>query len=211
MICSLGGDCIAASQLRNRNLRPYSLPFDWCFSDGESAILRFAEQLSVGFRDFALRENMKPIPNLKFAYKDVRTGYNFMHHFHAPRVAPGEYARFRETLDRRMTRLFAEIERSRTILFLLSRTYRINEACVREVEKVCRRRWPEKEFYFILATYNSSPASIAYEDHLTAVRISRDRNDYDLKEKVFEWSFLDNVHFTQRASAHFKESGWTEQ
>ena len=38
MICSLGGDCIAASQQKLRGLRPYSLPFDWCFSDGAEAI-----------------------------------------------------------------------------------------------------------------------------------------------------------------------------
>lgn len=201
MICSLGGDCIAASQQRNRGLRPFSLPFDWCFSDGAEAIRNFAVQLERGFDGFALRENLRPIAGIRFGYKDVATGYNFMHHFHAPLETPGEYERFRETHLRRLRRFHDEIERSDSVLFLLSRTFRLDDSCVRAVADVCRRKWPAKRFRFVLATYNSSPASMTRDGDLDVIRIPRDRNGYDISEKVFEWSFLDNVRFTEKARA----------
>jgi len=193
MICSIGGDCIAASQQKLRGLRPYALPFDWCFSDGAEAVRNFACQLECGFSGFALRPNLVPIPGVKFGYKDRATGYNFMHHFHAPLDTAGEYERFREVLTRRINRLYSEIERSETILFLLSRTFKMEEGCLDAVEDVCRRKWPQKKFFFAMATYNSLPSGVWTTDSRIVVRIPRDRNAYDMKEKVFEWSFLDNV------------------
>lgn len=193
MVCSIGGDCIAASQQKLRGLRPYALPFDWCFSDGAEAVRNFASQLECGFSGFALRPNLMPIPGVKFGYKDRATGYNFMHHFHAPLEAAGEYERFREVLMRRIDRLYAEIERSDTILFLLSRTFKMEEGCLDAVEDVCKRKWPKKRFFFAMATYNSLPSGVWATSSRIVVRIPRDRNAYDMKEKVFEWSFLDNV------------------
>lgn len=193
MICSIGGDCIAASQQKLRGLRPYALPFDWCFSDGAEAVRNFAGQLECGFSGFALRPNLMSIPGVKFGYKDRATGYNFMHHFHAPLETAGEYERFREVLTRRINRLYSEIERSETVLFLLSRTFKMEEGCLDAVEDVCRRKWPQKKFFFAMATYNSLPSGVWTTGSRIVVRIPRDRNAYDMKEKVFEWSFLDNV------------------
>ena len=196
MICSIGGDCIAASQQKLRGLRPYALPFDWCFSDGAEAVRNFAHQLDCRFTGFALRENLVPIPGVRLGYKDRATGDNFMHHFHAPLEEKGEYERFREVLARRINRLYSEIERSGTVLFLLSRTFKLDENCLDAVEEVCRRKWPEKRFFFILATYNSQPSGVWASGNRFVVRIPRDRNSYDIREKVFEWSFLDNVSLT---------------
>lgn len=205
MIFSVGGDCVAAAQQRNRGLRPYSLPFDWCFSDGEASLARFAEMLDDDFRDFALLDNLRPIPDTRFGYVDVRSGYRFIHHFKVPVEVPGEYRRFREILDRRIRRFFDEIERSTTVLCLLSRTWKLKGDCLEPLARVLKRRWPDKTFHFAMVTYNSRPASIERTGNLLTIRIPRDRTDYDMKEKVFEWSFLDSVTFSRSSLMHFKE------
>ena len=193
MICSLGGDCIAASQQKLRGLRPYALPFDWCFADGETAVVNLARQLRCRFAGMALKENLRPIQGIKNGYKDIATGYNFIHHFKSAIEEPGEYERFREVFDRRVNRLVEGIERSSEILFIVSRVYRLHTGCLREFGKVCHELWPGKRFHFILATYNSNESVVQHDGEMMVVRIARDRTSYDVKEKVFEWSFLDNV------------------
>lgn len=203
MVFSVGGDCIAAAQQKNRGLRPYSLPFDWCYSDGEEALANFAKMFENDFADFALQENMRPIPNLRFAYKDLRSGYNFMHHFKSPIESGDEYLRFYEILQRRIRRFFSEIEASRTVLCLLSRTWKLKDTCLDPLRRVLEGKWPEKQFFFAIVTYNSTPPLIEWRDNVLFVRIPRNRTSYDMKERVFEWSFLDNVHFSQVASTRF--------
>lgn len=194
MICSIGGDCIAASQQKIRGLRRYSLPFDWCFCDGEPAIRNFARQLESDFAGFAKKSNMKPIPGLTNAYKDIATGYNFMHHFQNPIETPGEYERFNEVFQRRVKRLLSEFERAKSVLFIVSKSWRIDVGCLEELSSAFGRRWPGKQCHIIAATYNSVPSAITRRGNVVVVRIARDRNTYDMTEKMFEWSFLDNVN-----------------
>ena len=210
MIFSVGGDCIAAFQQRNRNLRPYSLPFDWCFSDGEAALANFASMLDNGFRDFALLENMQAIPGIKFGYKDVKSGYSFIHHFKASIETPGEYSRFDGVLRRRIGRFYAEIERSQSILCLLSRTWMLKDSCLDPLRNVMRKKWPGKKFHYVIVTYNSTPPQVETYGDVSIVRIPRDRTAYDMKERAFEWSFLDNVRFSEDATAHFKAM-WAQE
>lgn len=205
MIFSVGGDCIAAFQQKSRNLRPYSLPFDWCFADGEGALSNFASMCDTGFRDFALKENMQEIPGTRFGYKDVKSGYNFIHHFKASIETPGEYSRFNEILRRRISRFYAEVERAQSILCLLSRTWKLRDSCLDPLRQVFRKRWPGKKMHYAIVTYNSSPPQIEVRDNVSIVRIPRDRTAYDMKERVFEWSFLDNVHFSGSAISHFED------
>ena len=199
LICSLGGDCIAASQQKVRGLRPFSLPFDWCMSDGAAAIEKLAEQFAVGFSGFARRENLEPIPGSHFGYKDTKTGFSFIHHFKDKIEQEGEFERFDEILQRRISRLHRAIESSGTVLFLLSRTWKVDERCLRAVSNSCIKKWPGKKFQFVLVTYNSQPATIYHNDMYGVIRIPRDRTGYDLREKVFEWSFLDEIRYSAEA------------
>ena len=203
MIFSVGEDCIAVFQQRNRN----SLSFDWCFSDGEAALASFASMLDNGFQDFALWENMQAIPAVRFGYKDVKSGYSFIHHFKASIETPGEYSRFDEVLRRRIGRFYAEIERSRSILCLLSRTWKLKDSCLDPLRNMLKKRWPGKNFHYAIVTYNSTPPQVETNGDVSIVRIPRDRTAYDMKERVFEWSFLDNVRFSEDAAARFKAMG----
>ena len=205
MIFSVGGDCIAAAQQKNRNLRPYALPFDWCFSDGEVALSNFASMFDNGFQDFARKENLQAIPGVRFGYKDAKSRYSFIHHFKAPIDTPGEYERFNEIFRRRIKRFYSEIERSPTILCLVSRTWKLKDSCLDPLMQVFKKRWPDKKVHYAIVTYNSIPPQISLNGNVLVVRIPRDRTAYDMKERVFEWSFLDNVRFSENSVNYFKK------
>lgn len=199
LIVSLGGDCIAASQIKVRGLRPFSLPFDWCSSDGASAIEKLAEQFATGFSGFAREENLEVIPGVRFGYKDTMTGYSFIHYFKAELSQPGEFKRFDTVLQRRLARLRKAIELSDSVLFLVSRTWKIDEKCLVAMDEDCERIWPGKTFRYVLLTYNSQPAEACHSEKFGVIRLPRDRTWYDLHEKVFEWSFLDGIRYSDSA------------
>ena len=143
---------------------------------------------------------MEPIPNVRFGYKDKLTGFSFIHHFKAEITKPGEFERFDEVLQRRLTRLRKAIEMSKSVLFLVSRTWKIDEKCLRTMDSVCSRLWPEKKFQYVLVTYNSRPAEAHHDAKFGVIRLPRDRTWYDLHEKVFEWSFLDGIRYDEVAT-----------
>ena len=152
--------------------------------------------MKVDFADIALKENLVSVPEIKLAYKDMKMRYTLMHHFKAPLeglIGAVEYARFRKTFDRRRERLLTKIDQSESVLFLVSRTWELNRNCILKFEEACKQRWSNKKFYFALVTYNSKNSTYQIDGNTLIVRIARDRNRYDLHEKVFEWSFLDNV------------------
>lgn len=59
LICSLGGNCMAASQIRQRGLRVASLPFDWTFIVNDKPLYKLAEGFKNKFKDFLLKENLQ--------------------------------------------------------------------------------------------------------------------------------------------------------
>ena len=180
-------------------MRPFSLPFDWCSSDGAPAIEKLAHQFEVGFSGFAKKENMEPIPNVRFGYKDKLMGFSFIHHFKAEIAQPGEFERFDTVLQRRLARLRKAIEMSNSVLFLVSRTWKVDEKCLRTMDAVCSKLWPGKKFQYVFLTYNSQPAEVRHDAKFGVIRLPRDRTGYDLREKVFEWSFLDAIRYGEDA------------
>lgn len=199
LICSLGGDCIAAAQIKVRGLRPFSLPFDWCSSNGAPAIENLAHQFEQGFTGFARRENMEPLPGIRFGYRDKFTGFGFIHHFKSEISQPGEFERFDAVLQRRLRRLRTAIESSSSVLFLVSRIFEIEEKCLWKMDEVCSRLWPQKKFQYALLTYNSRSAEVRHTEKFAVIRLLRDRTSYDMHEKVFEWSFLDGIQYSESA------------
>lgn len=58
MVFSLGGNCSAAVQLRERNMRFFSLPFDWVYLEETKAVEFLAEDFSNRFKNLAQKENL---------------------------------------------------------------------------------------------------------------------------------------------------------
>ena len=89
LICSLGGNCSAAHNLKIRGLRNFSLPFDWCYIKNEKPIEYLTEGFENGFKNFLLKKNLEELKGNEYneahiscaQYKDSYTGYYFVNHF----------------------------------------------------------------------------------------------------------------------------------
>ena len=134
LICSLGGNCSAAHNLRYRNMRYFSLPFDWCFMVNEMPIEKLTECLKENtLFKIAQKENLIPLNEEEekfvalhssaFNYKDTFSEYYFVNHFRK-KISEGGYEDFRKKFEKRLSRFQEYIEKSNSILFIL--TTRIN-------------------------------------------------------------------------------------
>ena len=121
MIASLGGNCSAAHNLRFRNLRTVSLPFDWLYIVDERPIYWFAEYIGNNLSGFCLKENLIEIspdspewssshPD-RIQYIDSGTGYRFVNHFNKRITDDEEYQRVYGALMRRVTRFIEKLSR----------------------------------------------------------------------------------------------------
>ncbi len=135
-VCSLGGNCMAASQLRQRGLRTFSLPFDWLYIKDEQTLYKLAECFKNNFKTFMLKENMRPVSQQEFPnnghpdrifYQDMMSGYYFLNHFDKELDVDNEYEKVSKKIKRRIERLNRLIKKSNRILFLLSSTFEISE------------------------------------------------------------------------------------
>ena len=62
LICSLGGSCAAAHNLRIRGLRNAAYPFDWTYFTSDEAIYQLAEGFKNKFEKYMLKENLVELP-----------------------------------------------------------------------------------------------------------------------------------------------------
>ena len=130
IIVSLGGSCSAASQLKHRGRRPYSLPLDWSLMQDEQPIRSLPSLFRTKFADFCLPENMEEFETpgdeygvRKYHLLDRLTGYRMIHHFTA---LPSDRRRFEEqrgVLLRRVDRLYGRMASAKSALFVLNTVF----------------------------------------------------------------------------------------
>lgn len=61
LIVSLGGNCAAALQLKRRNLRLFSFPFDYLAMQDGRGVNYLAEGFLTDFSNFMLKNNLKEL------------------------------------------------------------------------------------------------------------------------------------------------------
>lgn len=206
-IVSLGGFCGASIQLRARGLRPYSLPFDWLFMEDEQSIKWLTSEVGNDFRSFCLRENLVAIDRADvggmapFKYKDVLSGYGFVHHFRKDKEAGG-YEEAKIVMDRRMRRFFSIFTPGKSVLLILSTLFEFDYGLAEDLLRAFRVRFPDTmidlhviqlgcAFDNTLTLAERVPDSLPF----TGCRVAR-MQDYDLHYTSSEWSFLDGLALT---------------
>jgi hypothetical protein len=214
VIISLGGNCGAASQLRMRGLRPVSLPFDWTYMDSSETIEWLPRGFSSRFSDFCLKDNLVPIEQegvsglAPYKYRDIVSGYNFIHHFWESAETDAGYQATYNVLRRRTDRMLNLISQSSSVLFILATnfTYDPNIA-VRFLEDV-RHIYPDKKIDMHVlqhcATFSSSCIlAEKWSDDMpfTGGRYARRMYTYDLSRTDTEWEFLDTITLTNSKRA----------
>lgn len=205
-VVSLGGNCGAASQLRMRGLRTCSFPFDWTYMDGPETINWLESGFGNGFSDFCLRENLRPIERdgvsglAPFKYKDLASGYNFIHHFWKNAATDAGYHATYDVLRRRADRLLACVGKSRSLLFVLATNFEYDPALAVRLMESLRSANPGKTIDFHVlqhcATFDN-PLVIAekWPDDMpfTGGRYARRIFTYDFSRTDAEWDFLDRI------------------
>lgn len=204
LICSLGGNCMVANALRYRNLRTFSLPFDWCFIMDEKPIYILAECLKNNTLDYiAQKKNLLPLTKEEektvqqhqktVHYKDSYSGYYFVNHFHKP-LSKGGYEDFRPTFEKRLKRLTDYLEKSNDVLFLLGTSFDFDKNALLVLQETLKTKYPRKNFDFELIEFNCKADSVKQEnDNLIIKKYKRDSNLYDFTKTNIEWAFLDDI------------------
>ena len=207
-IISLGGNCSAASQLRMRGLRPYSLPFDWTYMTEPKTIAWLCGGFNDGFSDFCLRENLEPICHeasglAPYKYRDRVSGYSFIHHFWKSIETEKEYHVTYDILRRRIDRLLRVLESSPSVLFLLATNFEYDPTLAVRLLDTIRNRYPGKvvdmrvmqhcvKFDNPLILAERWPDELPFEGGRYARRIFT----YDYSHTDTEWDFLDRLSLT---------------
>lgn len=199
MIISLGGNCSAATHLRRRGLRPYSLPFDWLYMEDGHTIDYLKIGFKNGFSDFCLKENLIPISKsgqgeagtARYAYKDTISGYCFVHHFHKS-IEEGGYDAVYDTLKRRMQRMFSRIESARSILFLLATAFPYSFDKADELLKILRDMYCDKT----IDLFVEQKGTTFSDDSIIGRKIigyGFDGEVYSAGHATPDWAFLDKI------------------
>lgn len=205
LIVSLGGNCSAASQMRMRGLRFFSLPFDWLFMEDTRPIEYLANGFENGFSDFMLKENLVLHNDdwqggvAKYKYKDAHTGFCFIHHFHKSIDEPGGYEAAASVMRHRINRLMSKIGLSSRILLILTTDFPFDVALAEKMIAKIRSQYPDKEIDFHMMQFG-----VVFDDPAIAGRkfvgmpftgglYSRAKSTYDLEKTSAEWAFLDEI------------------
>lgn len=203
---SLGGNCAVASQLRQRGLRPYSLPFDWVYmlkDTYEVTLNRLACCFEDDFKNFFLEENIKPLPEGlnrshedRPQYYDSYTEYRFVNHFDLP-MEKGGYPPVKIKLTRRIDRLVKAINKGRRILLILATPFEIKLDAILYLKGVLERKWPGKVFDFKVVMFNCVGEESGAFHNILVDRHIRLMNDNDFGGTNPEWNFMNNLSLSR--------------
>jgi hypothetical protein len=205
-ICSLGGSCASAFQLKFRSLRFASLPFDWLFTKEPDSIIKLADCFKDDFKNWLLYENMEEVPEKErgdsklFQYKDKATGYQFIHDFEKPLSDSNQFNYVKTKYEKRIKRLYNFIDRSKNILFILDTNFSLNEKIIQKFLKTINKKWPEKNIDFIQLEFNANEDSSYIKDKIQIYKTKRGRNSYDFSQTNFDWNFLDSFKISEAIS-----------
>ncbi len=198
LICSLGGNCSVAHNLRYRNMRPFSLPFDWVYMKDEMPIKYLIEGFADNFQNLCKFDNLERVPDTtehKLIYRDTYSGYYFPNHFSQEIENSDEYHVMYKKLTRRINRLIDTIKNSDTILFILSLGFHIDTHLLEELQTTLLTLFPNKQIDIIFLQFCTEAKSDYPQtfSNITQFSYSRKYNDYDFSHTNFEWNFLDNI------------------
>ena len=197
LIISLGGNCMVANNLRYRNMRPFSLPFDWVYMIDKKPLKYLIEGFKDKFKNLCLFENLEKVQGNdahKIIYKDNYSGFYFPNHFEKDVIDKSEYKRFYEKLKRRIDRLFNCIEKNNSILFVLACEIPFEESDILELKTTLSKLYPHKKLDFRIMIFNANTnAEKTLDNNISIYKYARTQNLYDFTKTNYEWAFLDNI------------------
>lgn len=201
LIFSLGGSCASASQLKYRNLRYCSLPFDYFFTNNEETFTKLIECFKDDFKQFFLQKNLAELTGAErgndnsgcVQYKDIYTGYRAIHLFKKPAIDEKEYNRVKKVLNRRINRLYKLLFASKQVMILLDTNHNVNISILEELIKLLKEKFCIEHIILNFVQFESKISELECIGDINIYKLTRERNFYDFAMTNYIWSFLDNI------------------
>ncbi|MBQ3311802.1 hypothetical protein IJG72_06965 [bacterium] len=159
LIVSIGEDCACSSYLRRCALQNYSYPFDWLTKAPFKNRIKLLLNNFDGFMD---KNNLHKIPKNTIGpvdkkcdyYEDTLNDIYFYHDFRVNHNFDEEYDIVREKFDRRINRLYEEIEKSNQVLFVWwSRDKHIENAILEKAYEDLSVKFKRKNINILVIEY----------------------------------------------------------
>jgi len=175
LVISLGADCACTSYLRRCNLQHYSYPFDWLTHAPFEVRI---ELLCGDFQNFLNIEDLKPMDKPKHLKPDVchdyymntRNGFYFWHDFEAKEPFYKSFEDVRKKYQRRIKRLYSEIENSNKILFVwFSHKNQTKKEIIQKAYKKIAQKFCNKEIYLLIIENNNKNSCEKLENNHISV------------------------------------------
>lgn len=200
---SLGGNCAAAAQLKKRNLRIFSLPFDYFFFKTQDEFNKVLNAFKNDFKNCFLKENLAELKGEErgtsnlFQYKDLISGYRIIHLFKEPINKKGAYKKYSSVIFKRLKRYYKKCAKAKSICYILSLNSEFDNSKYIDFLDILEEKNPNKNVKLIILNFDSDKDEIIYpKENLEVRNIKRGYNDYDFYFTNYEWSFLDDYKLT---------------
>lgn len=170
LVLSIGEDCACTSYLRRCKLQDYSYPFDWLTKASFSSRL---DVILSNFSNFLNKEDLyfleKPKNGLvddKCDYwADKRYDFYFYHDFPAGIDFNNSYPAIKEKYDRRIKRLYKQINNSKNILFVWwSRNKHQDSELVKYYYNQLSQKFPSKSIYILIIEFGEKEEDLFLEN-----------------------------------------------
>ncbi len=208
LVVSLGGNCAVAHNLRFREKRPYSLPFDWVYLVDDRPIRFWIDEVGRGFPDLLRRENLIEMHpgDKEYApahadvkqYIDTASGYRFVNHFKESVEVPGAYETVSASVRKRVERLLSAFSQGGDFLLVLATQVDVSVDLLKRLVAVLSARFPKARFTLRYMHFGQQSDEIQTEDQGVVVQqVRRMMNDYDCRKTNWEWRFLDDIKVSE--------------
>lgn len=176
---SLGAACASSQALRFANMQFASYPFDWV---GGSDIVTRARLVANGFEHW-LDADLLELTDVLLGkinqriYRNRLTGISFIHDFPVDGYLEDDLPVIREKYDRRIRRLYADVERSKAVLVVYNEVpYRpkATDADILAAHRLIQERFPGVCVDLVYFSEDLSAKTLrptVLTDHVTAVAV----------------------------------------
>jgi len=216
LIVPFGFNCASAAQLRLRNLRFSSFPFDWISENERQDFGTLLSFINSRFKDFLSYENLQIVDpnggNRHVVVKDLETNFCFSHDFYIGAVGEAprkqEWTDVRAKYQRRIDRLFEMAAKAESILFVSNigaKGSPVDHDNLIKTQRELQSCFCGKQVDLFVVAYESDAFAIEeIGDNIVCQRTSRQCVPaYDVNHRVIEFSFLDKISLTSA----FKHDG----